>query len=361
MDKDTNLIYRPFSIGSLTVPNRLVRSATFEFAADEGRITQRHLDLWRLMAEGGCGLNITGMMATAAGGKIGPMMVECSYDGYVDDLKKAVEVAQKNHSLLFVQLNHAGYKTSPQDGHDRLGVRAMEVAPDRVYHEATLAEIQRIAEDFGRAAKRCQAAGIDGVQIHAAHGYLINTFLSPYYNHRADSYGGPMENRARLLFEVYEAVRGAVGQGYPVGVKLPISDRVEPSITLEESVYVAQRLEKLGLDMIEISAGLTMDGGDSSFSPAAQEGSEGLFLYGAKAVAEKVKIPTISVGGYRRPEFVEKVLAETPVAAISFCRPMIREPNLANRWKTDRSPATCLSCNLCFRSSEIIACQVDKK
>jgi 2,4-dienoyl-CoA reductase-like NADH-dependent reductase (Old Yellow Enzyme family) len=345
----------------LTVPNRLVRSATFEFAAENGRITQRHLDLWRQMAEGGCGLNITGKMAISAGAKIAPIMVECSYDGFVDDLKKASRVAKEKQSLLFVQLNHAGYKTSAQEGHDQLGVSTLEVAPDRVYHEATFAEIQKIAEDFARAAKRCQEAGIDGVQIHAAHGYLINTFLSPYYNHRTDSYGGSIKNRSRILFEVYEAVRGAVGPGYPVGLKMPMSDRVEPSITLEECVNVAQGLEKMGLDMIEISAGLTMDGGDSSFVPSAKEGSEGLFLKGASAVAKAVKIPVISVGGYRRPEFVEKALAETPVTAISICRPLIREPNLANRWKTDRSPATCLSCNKCFRSSGIITCQVDKK
>ena len=121
------------------------------------------------------------------------------------------------------------------------------------------------------------------------------------------------------------------------------------------------KLADKGLDMIEVSAGVTMDGGESSFSPIIQDSSqEGKFLAGAVQIANSVEIPVISVGTYRSPDFIEKVLQETPIAAVALCRPLICEPNLLERWQTDRSTAVCVSCNLCYRSQGIISCQRQK-
>lgn len=361
MEQKANSLYSPFKIANLTIKNRLVRSATFEFAADDGKITPKIVDLYRQLAEGGSGLIISGMFAVSSGSRVGPIMVETAYDGYVADLKRLVDVVHDNGSLFFVQLNHAGHKTPGLPGYERLGVSEITGADGPAHHEASPEEIRGIAEAFGRAAKRCREAGGDGVQIHGGHGYLINTFLSPYYNHRTDAYGGPIENRARLLFEVYDEVRKAVGPDYPVSVKIPFSDGVSPSIKPEECVYVCQELEKKGIDMIEITTGLTMDGSGSSFTPFVKNNAEGHFLPGAAQVAGAVGVPVVSVCGFRTPDFIEKTLAETAVAAVSLCRPLIREPNLPNRWKTDRSRAACVSCNKCFKSSGLIACQADKK
>jgi len=354
-------IYSPFKIAGLTVKNRLVRSATFEFAADDGRITPKIIELYSRLAEGGSGLIISGMFAISSGARVGPIMVETTYDGYVDDLKRLVDVVHAKDSLFFVQLNHAGHKTPGLPGYESLGVSQITGPDGGVHHEASPEEIRGLAEAFGRAAKRCQEAGCDGVQIHGGHGYLINTFLSPHYNHRTDAYGGPIENRARILFEVYDEVRQAVGPGYPVGLKIPFSDGVSPSIQPEECVYVCQELEKKGIDMIEITAGLTMDGSETSFTPFIKNNAEGPFLPGAVQVTKAVGVPVVSVCGFRTPDFIEKALAGTAVAAVSLCRPLIREPNLPNRWKSDRSKATCVSCNKCFKSSGLIACQVDRK
>jgi 2,4-dienoyl-CoA reductase-like NADH-dependent reductase (Old Yellow Enzyme family) len=300
------------------------------------------------------------MQAVLSGGKSSLVMVETTYEHYLDDMKQIADVVHENGSLIFVQLNHAGYKTAKSPGYDRLGVSEQEVTEGYIYHEATPDEIKGIAEAFGDSAKRCKEAGCDGVQIHAGHSYLLNTFLSPYYNHRTDSYGGPIENRARILFEVYSAVRNAVGNDYPVSVKIPFSDRVSPSITPEECLYVCKELEKNGIDMIEVTSGLTMDGGESSFTPFAKGDDEGNFLDGAVQITNAVSVPVVSVCGYRTPDFIEQTLNETPITAISLCRPLIREPNLPNRWKTDRTKATCISCNQCYKSSGIIACQVKK-
>lgn len=361
MEQKTTNMYSPFEIGNLTVNNRIVRSATFEFGADEGRVTPRIVELYRQLAEGGSGLIITGMHAVLSSARSGPVMVETTYDAYADDMKQIADIMHENGSLLFVQLNHAGYKTAKVSGYDRIGVSEQEVPEGINYREATPDDIKQIIEAYEIAAKRCKMAGCDGVQIHAGHGYLLNTFLSPYYNHRTDPYGGSIENRARILFEIYDAIRSAVGDSYPVSVKIPFSDRVSPSIAPEECIYVCKELEKKGIDMIEITSGLTMDGGESSFTPFVKnEAQQGSFLAGAVQVADAVSIPVISVSGYRTPDFIEKSLTETPIAAVSLCRPLVREPGLPNRWKTDRAKATCISCNRCFMSNGIIACQVEK-
>ncbi|MDR3353746.1 MAG: NADH:flavin oxidoreductase [Synergistaceae bacterium] len=354
-------MYDSFEIGNLMIKNRLVRSATFEFGADDGVVTQRIIELYRQLAEGGSGLIITGMYAVLSSARSSPVMVETTYDGYVDDMKRIVDIVHENGSLLFVQLNHTGYKTAKSPGYDRIGVSEQEIAEGYTYLEATPDDIKRIAEAFGKAAKRCKEAGCDGVQIHGSHGYLINTFLSPYYNQRTDAYGGPIENRARILFEIYDEIRNAVDNNFPVSVKIPFSDRVSPSIMPDECVYVCRELEKRGIDMIEVTSGLTMDGGGSSFSPFVKdESQEGSFLAGAAQLANAVGIPIVSVCGYRTPDFIEKALNETAVAAVSLCRPLVREPALSNRWKSDRTKAACISCNRCFMSKGIIACQAEK-
>lgn len=349
-----------FRIGKLRVKNRLVRSATFEFGAENGTITDRVIELNRALAKGGSGLIISGMMGVRHGGSVGPVMVECDASGFVAGMARIVETVHQNDTLFFAQLNHGGYRTCQAEGYDRIGVSESEVAPGCVYHEATPEEIADIVAAFGTAAARCREAGCDGVQIHAGHGYLLNTFLSPYYNHRRDDYGGPIANRARLLFEVYDAVRQAVDRDFPVAVKLPFSDRVSPSITPEECIFVCKELEKRGIDLIEVTSGISYDGKSTSFSPFLKDGKEGTFLDGAVQVAKAVKVPVVSVGGFRTPDYIEKALNETQVAAVALCRPLIREPDLPNRWKNDRSKAACISCNRCFKSRGIVACQVLK-
>lgn len=283
-------MYDSFKIGGLVVKNRLLRSATFEFGAADGRITQEMIRHYRSHVAGGSGLMITGMHAVSAGGRSNPAMAETTYDGYVEDMRQAADAVHENGSLLFVQLNHAGYKTAQGPGYDCIGVSQKQVDPARNFREADVAEIGKIAVDFGEAARRCQEAGCDGVQIHAGHGYLLNTFLSPYYNRRRDAYGGPIENRARILFQAYNAVRSAVGKDFPVGIKIPFSDRVTPSISPDDSLYVCKELERQGIDMIEITAGLTIDGGAFSFTPSVQqEDQEASFLAGAAQIAHALE------------------------------------------------------------------------
>lgn len=354
-------MYSSFKIKGLEIKNRLVASAVFEYGADNGRVTPKIEERYRRLAEGGSGLIITGMQAVSASGAVAPFMVNTEYADYVPDMRRIADTAHANGSRLIVQLQHCGSKTWSAEGYDHFAVCRTRISDEVTYHEATKAELLKVASDFARSAKLCKEAGADGVQIHAAHGYLLNSFLSPSTNHRTDEYGGAIENRARLLFEVYEAMRGEVGADYIIGVKLPFSDLNEASIQPEESVYICRELERLGIAFIEVSAGMLMDGSAASFTPIIRKGGEAPFL-GFAEQAAAVSVPVISVCGYRSPELVEKTLTETKIAAVSFGRPLVREPELPNRWKTDNSPAKCVSCNGCCRSfaDGIITCQIEK-
>ena len=351
-------MYTAFNIGNLTIKNRLVRSAIYEFGAEQGQITPRIKTFYQELAAGGSGLIITGMHSVAPGAGIGPAMVSAAADDYVEQMRQIAEQVHSYGSRIFVQLNHAGYRTDWRHGYDCFGVMERAVAEDCTYHAMSAAEIKAVAQAFAIAAQKCQAAGCDGVQIHAAHGFLLNTFLSPYFNQRTDDYGGAITNRARFLLMVYQHIRTAVGDDYPISVKIPFSDKVTPSITAEESIWLCQQLAAQGIDMIEVSSGITMDGGESSFTPLLNaDAPEGSFLAGAAQLAASVPVPVISVCGYRTPDFIEQTLQETPVTAISLGRPLICEPDLPLRWQSDRRRAACVSCNRCYKSQGLIACQ----
>ena len=358
----STIMYTPFNLGRTQIPNRLVASAMFEYGADNGRITEKIKKRYFELADGGAGLIITGMHAVSASGAVAPIMVNTEYDGYIEDMTDIAHAVHERGGKILVQLQHCGGKNCQADGYDRFSVCEKKVSDSCIYHEATKDEIHKVAADFATSALRCKEAGVDGVQIHGAHGYLINTFLSPSTNYRTDEYGGKIENRARILFEVYDAIRQSVGNDFIIGVKFPFSDLNDNSIQTEESLFVCKELERRGIDFIEVSSGMVMDNSSASFTPVVRNDKQAPFLKYASLLAEGITAPVISVCGYRTPDMVEKALTETKISAVSFGRPLVREPNLPNRWKNDRSAAKCVSCNRCCSSfgDGIITCQIKK-
>ena len=223
--------------------------------------------------------------------------------------------------------------------------------------------IQNMVRDYGLAALKAKKAGFDGVQIFAAHGFLLSQFLCPRYNDRTDEYGGGLENRSRALLEVTHSVRDAVGAGYPILAKINSCDFVENGLTLKDSLKVGVMLEKAGIDAIELSGGLLnlpnlMKKGIDS------EEDEASFKEEAKAFKERISVPLLLTGGIRSLSVADKIIEEGSADYISMCRPFIREPDLINRWKSgDYKKAACISCNNCIkeaRSGEGIRC-VPKK
>jgi len=212
-------------------------------------------------------------------------------------------------------------------------------------------DISKAVKTFGEAATSAKKAGFDGVQIHAAHGWLLNQFLAPYYNHRTDEYGGPIENRARIVLEVVKSVREAVGDRFPVIIKMNSEDLLEGGFSVDNMVKVSLMLEKAGIDAIEMSGGtiqaLYQGNADGSFSKTVKE--EVYWRDAAKRFKEKVNVPLMLVGGIRSYEVAEQLVEDGIADYISMSRPFIREPDLINRWKSgDTSKSACPSDNACM-------------
>ena len=277
-------------------------------------------------------------------------------------------VVHKAGGTIAIQLVHAGGQTdSGNAGRQPLAPSAIKVDQfPETPAELTSEEIQEIINAFGEGARRAKEWDFDAVELHGAHGYLINQFLSPLTNRRTDEYGGSIENRSRFLIEVYKKIRETVGNNYPVLIKLNASDNLEGGLAIEDAIYAARQLSKLGIDAIEVSAGTPASG---EKTPARQKinkpDKEAYHLDFAKQVKSAVSCPVMVVGGIRSYEVAEKAVAEAGLDYISMARPLIREPNLPNRWRNgSKSPATCISCNGCFGpgiKEGGIYCIVEKK
>ena len=213
--------------------------------------------------------------------------------------------------------------------------------------------MERTVKAFGDAAQRAVESDFDAVQIHAAHGYLLSQFLSPYYNKRDDAYGGTLENRAKFLVQVYEEIRQKVGKAFPVMVKINSEDFLEEGNTVEEIIKVSHMLEDLGVDAIEMSGG-TFESGKLIPSRTGTSKSKEREVYYKKAAEtfkKEIKIPLILVGGFLSFNIAQEAVNSGLTDYVALSRPLIREPHLVKRWAAgDREKASCISCNKCFKT-----------
>lgn len=362
-------LFEETTINGMKLRNRIVRSATWEgMCKPDGRPTARLTNFYRQLALGGVGLIITGYTFVRPEGKQLPGKMGIHTDNFADDYLNMTSTVHKAGSTIAMQLVHAGGQTdSANAGQQPLAPSAVQADQfPEIPSELTITQIQEIITAFAEGARRAKGWGFDAVQLHAAHGYLINQFLSPLTNHRNDEYGGTIENRSRFLIEVYQKVREAVGKNYPVLIKLNASDNLEGGLATQDAIYAARILSELGIDAIEVSAG-TPASGDRTPARAKinKPEKEAYHLELAKQIKSAVSCPVMVVGGMRSYEVAEKVVAEDGLDYISMARPLIREPNLPNRWREDdRTPAKCISCNGCFMpgiKEGGIYCVVEKK
>lgn len=347
-------LFSEASLKGVTLKNRVVRSATWEGMCDkEGKPAKRLLGMYRALCKGGIGLIITGNAYVRADGKQMAGMMGADSDTLIPAMKDLTQAVHDEGTPIFCQLVHAGGQASAKT------IKTQPLAPSAVKDATspdlpramTHEDIQEIVAAFGDAAKRVKLAGFDGVQLHAAHGYLVNQFLSPLTNLRQDEYGGTLENRLRFLEEIYGAVRRTVGSSYPVAVKLTAADNIQGGFTLEEAITVAQKLEEWGIDAIEVSSGTAGAGEEGPVR--RQIDSPKREAYNASyagRIKEQVKVPVIVVGGFRSMDVCETHLAKGTADFIALSRPLVREPDLVRRWRADKTHrASCISCNGCFR------------
>lgn len=350
----------PGYIGGILMKNKIVRSATFEYGADaDGRFTEIHERIYEDLAKGGVGAIITGMVAVDDDSRINGSMVKGNGQHFESDLRRINDRLQALDCPLIVQLSHCGVKSSViSDGGQPFGPSAISLPSGEVSRSMTKEHIARVVESFAVTALRCKRAGASGVQLHAAHGYGLCQFLSPYYNKRDDEYGGGITGRSRILMEVYDAVRAQVGAEYPIWVKINSRDMVEPGLTVEESLLVCSDLDKRGINAFEISGGVNEGPQSRSAQPVKSKDDEGYYAQSAVKLAKTLRAAIISVGGHRTPQSINTWLNISPVAAVSLSRPLISEPDLINIWKSDEQhKPRCISCNKCYQSPNGLACQ----
>jgi 2,4-dienoyl-CoA reductase-like NADH-dependent reductase (Old Yellow Enzyme family) len=350
--KKDSVLFTPVRIGAAMVPNRFVRSATQDFmATDEGEVTDRQVGLFTRLAEGEVGLIISGHAFVEPQGKASPRQLAVHGDRFIEGLGRIAAAVHRFPSRIFLQIAHAGRQTKEK----LCGVTP--VSPSAVYdpvskvmpRELSAAEIRSLIEAFVQAARRAREAGFDGVQLHAAHGYLLSAFLSPHTNRRQDEWGGPLESRARVLVEILKGIKSFNGSGFPVIAKLNSTDFLDGGLTIEESVRAAVILETAGIDGLEVSGGTAEAGRGSIWAGLRSEADEGYFVAAAARVKAAVKVPVFGLGGIRTLHVAEKFVRDGRVDMISLSRPLIRDPYLVKNFREGRvSRSECISCNKCM-------------
>jgi 2,4-dienoyl-CoA reductase-like NADH-dependent reductase (Old Yellow Enzyme family) len=344
-------LFTPGTIGTLTLPNRLVRSATAERLADaEGRPLPRLKQLYQELARGGVGLIITGHMYVHPSGKAHPEMAGIYTDALLPDLAELAETVHQAGGRVAVQINHGGMQSSRQAVTEPVAPSAVDL-PFLAHTPRALTddEIVEMIECYGQAARRAREAGFDGVQIHAAHGYLVSQFLSPLANRRSDRWGGDLPGRMRFLQAVCRAVRQHVGFDYPVFVKLGMIDDPEGGLTTAESVQVVAALEEMGLDGVEISGGIGGGRDLNSRKGVGARESEAYFRPLAQAARPATRLPILLVGGLRSRQTMEEVLDAGEADFVSLCRPLISEPDFPMRLRLGlQDQSRCISANRCW-------------
>jgi 2,4-dienoyl-CoA reductase-like NADH-dependent reductase (Old Yellow Enzyme family) len=348
-----NKPFEPSTINGMKLANRFVRSATWEaMAADDGACTPKLIDLMTGLAKGGLGLIISSHAYVSPEGQAGPWQLGVYSDNLVPGLEAMAKAVHENGGKIVMQLAHAGFFANAKlTGQTPLAPSNVAGFAKSARKEMTVEDIQDVVKSYGAAAKRAQNAGFDGVQVHAAHGYLLSQFLSPAFNRRNDAYGGDIRHRAKAVVEVLRQIRQTVGREYPVLVKMNCRDFIENGLVVEDSLEVGALLESEGIDAIELSGGVLVGG---KLSPSRvgikSEEKEAYFQDDARAFKEKVRVPLILVGGNRSFQVAERLINEGIADYISMSRPLIREPDLINRWRAgDLSKAACVSDNMCFR------------
>jgi 2,4-dienoyl-CoA reductase-like NADH-dependent reductase (Old Yellow Enzyme family) len=369
-------LFEPITIDGMTLRNRIVKAALHENTArPDGLPTSSTRELYERWAYGGAGLLITGEAYVNRAGQVLPRQHGAHADAVIPAWRAITAIVHRAGARIAMQLNHGGrqIKPRPLNGHRPL---APSPAPNLLYFTWARAmsdqEIWQTIHDFGAAASRAKAAGFDAVELHAAHGFLISSFLSPLTNRRNDDWGGDPERRFRFLAEVYRAVRAAVGDGFPVLCKLNVDDFVGLGLKPKESFAAARRLGEMGLSGLEISGGVVetityairggfpddiLARGRSPLTRLYLEAAgslrprfeEAYFAPYTEALKATLDLPLILVGGIRTPGVAEEIVASGMADLIAMGRPLIREPRLPNMWAVgNRQTASCRSCNRCL-------------
>jgi 2,4-dienoyl-CoA reductase-like NADH-dependent reductase (Old Yellow Enzyme family) len=387
-----SILFEPVSLGNVQIRNRFVHSATYEgLAAEGGEVTDALVNRYRRLARGEVGLVIPGGLHVHPLGRSSWRQAGIDRDDLIPGLKSIVDAVHQEGTKIVFQLLHAGAQARQEvTGQPSLSpsARVRDPITWRKPKAMTEAQIEEAIRAFGQAARRAVETGADGVQLHAAHSYLINQFLSPFYNERRDGWGGSEENRFRFLREVVGEVRSALPEGMLLLVKLNAHDHTpREGITPTLAARYAARLAELGIDGLEVSCGTgfsfmnmcrgrvpldeLLEGLPRWQRPLARRALSrlvGKYDLGEAYNLEAARIirPALGdarlllVGGLRGLAQMETIVQGGHADFVSLCRPFIREPALVKRMREGKTEvAACTSCNKCLAAmvnGEVVRC-----
>ena len=310
------------------------------------------------LVEGGVGLIIAGHASVHLSGRSGATQLGIYNDSHIPGLRQMVNKVHRQDGKIIAQLSHAGLQSdSSVTGQALMSPVSMpetegKFASVQATTAMTQTDIDKIVDAFRDGAIRAKKAGFDGVQLHSAHGYLFSSFLSPFFNKRTDRYGGDVTNRTKIIIDAYNAVRNAVGDNYPVMIKMNVTDFLDAGLSREEAIEAAVIFDDAGFDSIELSGG-TVWGlriyGDVNRTPCRNVESDAYYYDMARMLKQKVDAPIILAGGIKSFDVAERIIHEGVADYIGLCRPLIREPDLVDRWKSGvTEDSACVYDNSCF-------------
>lgn len=320
------------------IKNRLLKSAMSEaLGSTDNRVSEAYPRLYKAWAWGGTGLVITGnvMIDRRALGEPNNVVIEDERD--MDLLTQWAQAATENNTQCWVQLNHPGKQSPKGLNKQNLSPSAIPFRKDMQSFFATpraftSEQIEEVIERFGNSAAIVKKAGFSGVQIHGAHGYLVNQFLSAHHNQRTDAWGGSAEKRRAFVLAVYRKIREKTGDDFPIGIKLNSADFQKGGFTEEESMDVIKALQVEGIDMVEISGGTyeepTMSGKDIRESTLEREA---YFLAFAEKVRKQVNVPLAVTGGFRTAKAMNQALGADSLDMVGLARPLAVDPEYSNK------------------------------
>jgi 2,4-dienoyl-CoA reductase-like NADH-dependent reductase (Old Yellow Enzyme family) len=354
-------LFEPFTINSMQIKNRFVRSATMDNMGSNTRVTEAQIDLYRNLARGEVGLIISHGIFPCQNGQAGPGQLGAHTDENIPSLKKLADVVHQNGGKVAAQLLHAGWNGNPQL------INSSPVGPSPAVHPLTgnhikglsTDEVYEVIEHYVQAARRVMEAGFDAVQLHGAHGWLISAFLSPATNKRNDEFGGSAEKRANFVTQIYKGIRRMAGPDYPIFIKLGLKDYHPEGKTLAEGIKTAVIFEKIGMDSIEVSEGWEEERGHHIRPGAVSP----YYLEECRQARQALHLPLILVGGMRQLKDMERVLEEGIADAVSMCRPFVMDPYIVKNFHEGIADhSACVSCGGCSGMQRtILRCTLNDK
>ena len=317
-------LFKPIQIGRMTSKNRLLMSAmSINFGVDEHCcVTDQLVEYFVERAKGGIGMMLVGGGSIHPGGQELPDLPQMYNDDCIPALKKMVQKVKPYDTLFGVQLMHGGRQSYLPEKVAPSAIPAPAVVKGEV-RALTIDEIKELISCFGDSARRCQEAGFDLVELHGAHGYLINQFLAPNCNIRTDEYGGSFENRTRFLFEIIADIQKKTGKAFPIGIRMNGNDYIENGWQLKDAARIAPQLEKAGVVYLHVSGGVY---GSTELTIPSMYTPHGCFVHLAQEVKKHVSIPVITVGRIKDPEDADRIIKEGKADMVALGRSVLADP-----------------------------------